>query len=166
MALRCSLGMHQGDWEYDYRSSCDQTRQCRNCSNVSTRVHHDFASWDFVDSSDSLTCASERECERCGDTDNEYRHEYQWVYYQDLLKSASGRPASSLLEFAGSMATVYAASKVHPCNQIMACKRCGQPEGSMGMTAMEHVWGRWQMASHGSGSVRVCERCGESEEQD
>jgi hypothetical protein len=113
MGLRCNLGMHQGTWEYDYSRSCDQSRRCANCGTVSTRVRHNFSAWEFVDDRDEPNCASERTCDRCDDTETDYKHEYQWINYREMLESTARRPASSLLEFAGAMATGYVASKIH-----------------------------------------------------
>jgi len=165
MGLRCNLGMHQGDWEYDYSRSCDQTRRCTSCGNVSTRVRHDFGDWEFTDNRDEPNCASERTCDRCDETETDYRHEYQWVNYRELLESAARKPTSGLLEFAGAMATGYAASKIHPCSQAMACKRCSRPGDSSTLTT-EHDWGRWQAGPYGQGTVRICGRCSEREERD
>jgi hypothetical protein len=165
MGFRCNLGMHQGAWEYDYSRACDQSRRCTSCGTVSSRVRHTFGDWRFTDDGAAPDCSSARTCARCDATETDYRHEFHWVNYREVLESMAGKPGSGLLGIAGAMASAYTAANVHPCSQIMACRRCGSL-GDSNTRITEHDWGRWQTEGYGGRALRICGRCGEREARD
>jgi len=160
--MRCKVGSHTGEWDYDGYRECGQTRRCTNCSAVSTRVRHNWGEWNWADPDDRTNCESVRECSRCDGTDYETRHNLEWRYTLDVMGDASnakGLGEALLAATARAMQESYA-----KCQQVMACRRCGYFDMSASRTF--HDWGDWRLSQYGDASVHVCARCGEREESE
>jgi hypothetical protein len=157
--MRCGVGSHQGDWEYDSYGECAQTRRCSNCKALSTRVRHSWGNWQWVDPDDITSCESVRECSRCNGTQHESRHDLEWAYTLDIMGEPSDEDGLGLkLAAAASRALVESYTK---CEQRMSCRRCRHCDYSASRTF--HDWGDWQPSRRDDTSIRVCARCGERE---
>lgn len=160
--MRCKVGSHTGEWEFDHYRECDQTRRCGNCGTVSTRVRHNWGEWDWADPDDSRSCESVRECRRCDSTDRETRHNLQWRYILDVIRDPS--EAESFGEAFAAAAVRAMQESYGRCQQVLACRRCGYFD--MSALRTEHDWGDWQPSQYRDTSRRACTRCGNREESD
>ncbi len=60
-SLRCSLGIHRGQWDYVIEGDCTQTRTCGRCGVTHTRTKHQ-REWRYVSSG---RCEQVQHCTRC-----------------------------------------------------------------------------------------------------
>lgn len=77
---KCATGFHTGEWQALASDSCDEQRVCSICGNVSTRVQHDLADWQFVGERSTSGCLAERRCNRCGVAERENQHSMDREY--------------------------------------------------------------------------------------
>jgi hypothetical protein len=149
---KCATGIHAGDYTYDRRDSCDQTRVCSRCDHVSNRVRHNFNDWDWADADDLTSCRQSRVCLRCDSSEDRDNHSYEWIY-PDYDSMAPGAPL--LMQV-----LVGAVKEATPCLQHQVCARCSQLTGA---SRTYHAWGPWQLGRDETTSVRMCGRCREQE---
>lgn len=160
--LRCKIGSHTGDWDYDRPRECDQSRRCTNCGYVSTRARHRWGEWDWEDPDNLKSCDSVRRCGRCDDAEYETRHRLEWRYALDVMGDLSDVDGLGWQLMAA--ATRSLQENYGKCQQVMACRRCGYYDGSSRRTF--HDWGDWRLSQYDDTSVHICARCGEREESE
>lgn len=81
---RHRLGVHSGEWAYTAAGSCEQTRACTGCPDISTRVKHTKDPWLYREPRDTNACTMDQVCARCGETETKQEHSTRWFYYDEL----------------------------------------------------------------------------------
>ena len=73
-SLRCSLGIHRGQWDFVIEGDCTQTRTCGRCDVTHTRTKHRHQ-WQYIREG---SCSQNRACVRCEAVRSERTKHEEW----------------------------------------------------------------------------------------
>lgn len=144
---RHRLGFHTGDWVYDTAGSCEQTRRCTGCSDVSVRERHTLSDWAYQEPRYANACAKNRSCQRCPLTETKADHAFATFYIEDL----EGRP-----DLAAAMGDGYRLM-AQPCAAVAGCKFCNATGNQV------TIIHRWAYPKHNDDDGKLyttCRGCG------
>lgn len=159
----CKIGVHSGAWEYQSPDQCLQLRICELCGTESKREEHVWGKWDYLYDRD---CRQLCLCHRCGE--EKVRTEHQWGpwRYKSLDSCLQVRICDRCLETEeGSAKHIFDLREFvdrEKCMQVEVCSRCGQKGSGSYLT---HDWGEWKYRANENTPIRLCRRCGETEEK-
>jgi hypothetical protein len=140
-SARHNLGFHTGDWEFDDPDSCQQTRRCTGCPDVSQRASHQLGDWVYRQPREDNLCAKDRMCRGCSLLESEQEHTFVWHYVEEILERKDLH---------------WARMRLSRCEQVNVCAYCPTIEKG---TIVSHSWGDSVWNGHESRYHHQCLRC-------